>query len=146
MRDQVVNGGIKCQQMSTCSTTQLPHTESASMTSPLQYIQQRSPDFSVNGIHPRTSSNASSIAGGFENDTLQFRDRSASNASSCGGGVGATGHYSPPSLADYSEQESLSSGVCTQSFFSLYIFWRLFGTYFRISYESPNKKIVLCRF
>ena len=115
MRDQNVgslNGTLKC------TTAQLTNSEGStipSITSPLQYVQQQqhSPDFSVNGIRPRTSSNASSITG-FDGD--QFRDRSASNASSCGGAIGVNGHLSPPSLVDYPEQDSVHSGVCIHIF------------------------------
>ena len=112
MRDQNVggslNGAMKC-----TAVGQLPNSEGSTLPSistipPLQYIQQHSPDFNVNGIRPRTSSNASSITG-FEGD--QFRDRSASNASSCGGNIGVNGHLSPPSLVDYPEQDSMHSGV-----------------------------------
>ena len=112
MRDQNVgslNGTLKC------TAAQLTNSEGPSITSPLQYVQQQqhSPEFSGNGIRPRTSSNASSITG-FEAD--QFRDRSASNASSCGGAIGVNGHLSPPSLVDYPEQDSLHSGVCIHRF------------------------------
>ena len=109
MRDQNVgslNGTIQC------TVAPLTNSEGStipSITSPLQYVQQQhSPEFSVHGIRPRTSSNASSITG-FEGD--QFRDRSASNASSCGGAIGVNGHLSPPSLVDYPEQDSIHSGV-----------------------------------
>ena len=116
MRDQSMNGSINCpnnapQQLISSEGSTMP-----SITSPLHshytHQQQHSPEFntSINGIRPRTSSNASSITG-FDCDTFQFRDRSASNASSCGGNIGVAGHLSPPSLIDYSEQDSITSGV-----------------------------------
>ena len=107
---------MTCNQLNNCSAKQLTNAEGSpisSITSPLQCVQQQqhSPDFSVNGIRPRTSSNASSITG-YDGDTLPFRDRSASNASSCGGAIGVPGHLSPPSLNDYSDQDPMQSGVC----------------------------------
>ena len=115
MRDQSMNGSLNipnnAPQLISSEGSTLP-----SITSPLhsQYVhpQQHSPEFnnSINGMRPRTSSNASSVTG-FECDSFQFRDRSASNASSCGGNIGVTGHLSPPSLVDYTEQDSITSGV-----------------------------------
>ena len=112
MRDGGNNGLNNAPHLITSEGSTLP-----SLTSPLHsqfghQPQQHSPEFNngLNAMRPRTSSNASSITG-FECDSFQFRDRSASNASSCGGNAGLTGHLSPPSLADYSEQDSLASGV-----------------------------------
>ena len=120
MRDQcttaslngAINSPVNTQQIITSESTTMP-----SITSPLhsQYVhqqQQNSPEINstINTMRPRTSSNASSIAG-FECESFQFRDRSASNASSCGGNVGVTGHLSPPSFADYSEHDSITSRV-----------------------------------
>ena len=120
MRDQcttaslngAINSSVNAQQIITSESTTMP-----SITSPMhsQYVhqqQQHSPEFNsnMNTMRPRTSSNASSIAG-FECDSFQFRDRSASNASSCGGNVGVTGHLSPPSFADYPEHDSITSRV-----------------------------------
>ena len=117
LRDPVINSTMKCQQLGNSNAqTQLTSNEGglmSSMSSPLQqYMQQQrnSPDFGVNSIRPRTSSNASSIAG-YDGESIQFRDRSASNASSCGGAIGVTGHLSPPSLRDYPETESPATCV-----------------------------------
>ena len=122
MRDQSVNGIMTFNQLNTCPSTQLTNTEGSpilSITSPvhsMQQQQQHSPDFNVNGIRPRTSSNASSL-NGYDVDTLPFRDRSTSNASSCGGAItGITGHLSPPSLNDYPDQDTVQTGVCIWEF------------------------------
>ena len=118
MGDQSSNGSLNGTINGLSNTQQIVTSEGATVsavTSPLhsQYVhQQHSPEFShgMNAMRPRTSSNASSIAA-FECDSFQFRDRSASNASSCGGNVGVTGHLSPPSFADYSDHDSITSGV-----------------------------------
>ena len=142
MRDQNVgslNGTIQC---TAASLTNSEGSTIPSITSPLQYVpqQQHSPDFNVNSMRPRTSSNASSITG-FDGD--QFRDRSASNASSCGGAVGVNGHLSPPSLADYSEQDSMHSGVCIRI---IYINYRLNKPQYIISLVmiAPISQVYQC--
>ena len=129
MRDQstaaslngAISSPVNAQQIITSESTTM-----SSITSPLhsQYVhqqQQHSPEFnnSINAMRPRTSSNASSIAG-FECESFQFRDRSASNASSCGGNVGVTGHLSPPSFADYSEHDSITSSVKTDFHYKMF--------------------------